>query len=106
MSQFDPTHYGPVFAPLLATDRLNDLGPGQSDTAAARRLRDLSVEAAFAPHEIVDQDMAQACLAGLWLLYDHLDESHTIGQSIETPTGSYWHGIMHRREPDFGNAKY
>ena len=48
----------------------------------------------------------QACLAGLYLLYDCLDESHTISQSIETPTGGYWHGIMHRREPDYGNAKY
>jgi hypothetical protein len=69
-------------------------------------MSELSLEAAFAPQRIVDEDMAQACLAGLWLLHDYLDESHTISQSIETPTGSYWHGIMHRREPDFGNAKY
>ena len=45
-------------------------------------------------------------LAGLWLLADDLDRSHTISQSIDTPTGSYWHAILHRREGDFGNAKY
>jgi hypothetical protein len=106
MSPFDPARYGPVFAPLLASDRLNDLGPGRPDAAAARRLRDLSLVTALSPHKIVDEDEARACLAGLWLLYDCLDQSHTISQSIETPTGSYWHGIMHRREPDFGNAKY
>ena len=50
--------------------------------------------------------MAEGCLAGLWLLYDFLDESHTISQSLDTLEGSYWHGIMHRREPDYENAKY
>ncbi len=46
------------------------------------------------------------CLSGLWLLAGDLDRSHTISQSIETSDGSYWHGIMHRREGDYFNAKY
>jgi hypothetical protein len=49
---------------------------------------------------------AQALLAGLWLWHDWLDESHTISQAIETPSGSFWHAILHRREGDFSNAKY
>lgn len=44
--------------------------------------------------------------AGLWLLAGELDRSHDISQSYESAEGSFWHGIMHRREGDFGNAKY
>jgi len=48
--------------------------------------------------------------SGLLLLWDFLDESHEISQTMEgkgSPrTADYWHGIMHRREPDAGNATY
>ncbi len=48
--------------------------------------------------------------AGLWLVHDFLDESHKLSQSIEgrgaDRNGDYWHGIMHRREPDWSNSKY
>jgi len=50
--------------------------------------------------------MARCCLSGVWLLYDFLDESHTISQGIDTTSGSFWHAIMHRREGDFWNSKY
>ena len=59
----------------------------------------------FRPDSPVFQP-SQACLAGLWLYHDFLDESHTISQDLDGPTGSYWHGLMHRREPDYGNAAY
>jgi len=44
--------------------------------------------------------------AALWLYIDELDRSHQISQQISTPTGSFWHGIMHRREGDFPNSHY
>lgn len=50
--------------------------------------------------------MRAACRAGLFLLNDDLENSHRISQTIETPTGSFWHAIMHRREGDFSNANY
>ncbi|HBY64788.1 MAG TPA: hypothetical protein DEH78_33635 [Solibacterales bacterium] len=48
----------------------------------------------------------QAALAGLWLYFSCLDESHSLSQDIPSPEGSFWHGIMHRQEPDPGNAGY
>ena len=53
-----------------------------------------------------DRTTGHACLSGLWLWFDFLDESHSLSQDIHTVEGSFWHGIMHRREGDFANAKY
>jgi hypothetical protein len=47
-----------------------------------------------------------AVTSGLLLWNDALDASHTVSQDIGSANGSYWHGIMHRREPDYGNGKY
>lgn len=49
---------------------------------------------------------SQALQAGLWLFIDDLERSHTISQGITSATGSFWHGIMHRREGDFSNSHY
>jgi hypothetical protein len=98
--------YSSAFQELLADDRLNDLGPGTPNQAVQSLLKKLAVENAFAPKQVRNHDMAQACLAGIWLYHDYLDEAHSISQDLHTVEGSYWHGLMHRREPDFGNAKY
>lgn len=47
-----------------------------------------------------------ALQAGLWLYVDELDRSHSLSQDLKNSTGSYWHGIMHRREGDFSNSHY
>jgi len=44
--------------------------------------------------------------AAIWYYVDDLDRSHNISQNIEGPEGAFWHGLMHRREGDFWNAKY
>jgi hypothetical protein len=66
----------------------------------------MTAEALLSPRQVRNREMAELCRAGLWLLYDCLDESHTVSQSVHGAEGSYWHGLMHRREPDFGNAAY
>jgi hypothetical protein len=48
----------------------------------------------------------EAALAGLFLYFGCFDESHSISQDLASVEGSYWHGILHRQEPDPGNAAY
>jgi hypothetical protein len=49
---------------------------------------------------------ALALQAALLLWNDDLDGCHTIAQDLDDPHGAYLHGVMHRREPDYGNSKY
>ncbi len=105
MTPFDPHAFGEALAPLLLRTELNSLGCGVPDASLREQLNLVTVRSIFADR-VVDREMAAACLAGVWLLHDFLDESHAISQTIGTPSGSFWHAIMHRREGDFDNAKY
>ena len=100
------SHYPRLIAALLQPERLAPLGPGTPNDAARSALKNLTIETAFSEHPVRNRDMASCCLAGLWLYHDFIDEAHTIAQDIDTVEGSAWHGIVHRREPDFANAKY
>jgi hypothetical protein len=76
-------------------DNLPGLGPERRDSA-------MSVDAVMAAVEGESALIQSAAL--LW--HDHLDESHNFSQEISSADGSFLHGIMHRREPDYSNAKY
>lgn len=86
--------------------RLPHVGPKSLSLATDRRHRIHSEV-----HSLKLSSMSSCCVeAGLLLLNDYLNESHEISQTMEgkgnPKTGDYWHGIMHRREPDAGNASY
>ncbi len=72
-----------------------------SSPAARERLRAASARqwfpAARAP---------EAAVAGLYLYFSCWDEAHEVAQGVGTREGSYWHGIVHRQEPDAGNSAY
>jgi hypothetical protein len=60
--------------------------------------------------KVTSRPDAIALQAGLFQMHDFFQESHELSQSIEgegrNRAGDYWHALMHRREPDYGNAKY
>lgn len=89
----------PVFEVLPFDGAMRSLVPVQG---ASREVLDV-VEAVVNDPSLDGHD---AVKAGLWLYVDELDRSHAFSQDLHTPTGSFWHAIMHRREGDFPNAKY
>lgn len=103
---FNPSDYGQFTAAMIDLQRLCDLGPGEPNTSVHAALKQMTVESIFGDRPITNRDMARCCVSAIWLWHDFLDESHEISQTIGSSTGSYWHGIMHRREPDYPNGKY
>ena len=92
---------------LETRDPLPPLAPREEwDSELTHRIKDIPLETLFDGQSIKDSTMGHAMQSGLLLWNDALDASHTISQGMESKTGSYWHGIMHRREPDYSNAKY
>ena len=93
------------FKDSIATPEPPMLGPQRRSGTmnGAEILRRL--DSFFSTQKTPERARPLLCSAAL-LWHDHLDASHTISQGIETRDGSWLHGIMHRREPDYGNAKY
>ncbi len=108
MNSFDPAAYGPLVAALLRDVPPAPLNKGVPRAEAKTALAQLTPSQLFAlaSQPVRDEKMAGLCLAALWLRHNYFDESHALSQEIETPTGSFWHAILHRREPDYGNARY
>ena len=93
------------FNNLLAAGGLPDLGPGPRPGVMSHAeltgkldslLRDTSLHS-------TSQDLVRGLIL-LW--HDRLEPAHEIAQGIENSDGSFLHGILHRREPDYGNAAY
>jgi hypothetical protein len=94
---FDPHAYGDEVANILALDGDGErLMPLVHADCGENRARDL-VKAARVPPLL---------RAGLYLYFDCWEDAHAVAQDINTAEGSYWHAIVHRREPDAANAGY
>ena len=102
---FDSHSYGTRLAEWVVREELPLLGPGFGEPETLAKIESIDFEQAI-EEPISNSSMVVCCKSGVLLLHDFMDESHDISQSINSATGSYWHGIMHRREPDYPNAKY
>jgi hypothetical protein len=105
MAAFQSTVYGTEVEAILALDghgtRPMPLAKGSPlrpaiDALAGRKAHEL-FPGARSP---------EAALSGLYLYFCAYDKSHSLSQDIPSAEGSFWHGIMHRQEPDPGNSGY
>jgi len=94
-----------TFASFFDTPEVPELGPGpRAGVVPLPVVRDkLEVVLTSNEHSATAANLIRA-LVLLW--HDHLEAAHALAQEIDNPDGSYVHAIMHRREPDYDNAKY
>src|SRR4051812_32508299 len=104
--EFSASHYGESVARLLTLDgggaRAMPLAPPGCGSEEAR----LALSTARAGDLFPNSFSPQGAMSGLFLYFSCLDEAHTLAQGLSTAEGSFWHGIMHRQEPDAANAGY
>src|SRR5438046_2755350 len=93
------------FAKFLDTAQPADLGPGPRSGVLPEKELGNTLAEAFKGTKLSERTQ-QLVRALVLLWHDHLDAAHTLAQAIENAEGSYVHAIMHRREPDYGNAAY
>src|SRR5438477_5357823 len=104
--EFSATGYGAEAARILSLDgggtRPMALAPaGCVSTEAREELKRWTAQSLF-PRA----NSPEGAMSGLYLYFSCLDEAHSIAQNLESADGSFWHGIMHRQEPDAGNSAY
>jgi hypothetical protein len=103
---FQASLYGETIEQILALDgdgrRPMPLVRGGCSSAKAK-----AALSATRPAELFPGSPApEAAMSGLWLYFGCFDQCHEICQGLASAEGSYWHAILHRQEPDAGNAGY
>lgn len=107
MSMEYPPQIDEIVQKLDARQPLPPLVPEKEwDSELTKQIQATPATDLFNGQTLKDSSLANAVKSGLLLWNDALDDSHNVSQSIRSKTGSYWHGIMHRREPDYSNSKY
>lgn len=106
MEDFDSARYGPDVARVLSLDgngrRPMPLTCAQPLCSEAHQiLRTLKARELFpkAAHP-------EAPMAGMWLYFGGFEEAHNLVDDSSEKECELWHALVHRMEPDSGNAAY
>lgn len=108
--EFRPEDYGPDIARVLA------LTGGGTRPMPLVRAESIFPEIFEAVNGLDSLEVSEVVVAldslpalvrsGLYLYCGCWDAGHTAADSVENPSGYFWHAIAHRQEPDPANAAY
>lgn len=92
---------------FLHPDLLKKLTPSEPlNWTLPTRIAEADDVALLGDAPVADRAMLNLVRGGLLYGIDALDPAHRIFQDEPGDIGSYWHGMAHRREGDFDNARY
>ncbi len=100
--------YSELIDRIFRTEKLLErLTPSEPlDRELARQIRDSDDATIVGGKTIGSPAIFSLVRGGLLYSLDSLETAHAIFQDAHGDLGSYWHGMMHRREADFDNARY
>jgi hypothetical protein len=94
-----------LFWKFVATTEFPELGAGPRKGVLPRRTLEGGL-ADFIHSQDLDPATGTLLRATALLYHDHQDAAHDIVQDLNDSDAALLHGIVHRREPDYWNAKY
>ncbi len=77
-----------------------------TDYALVIRIREASEASILGDAKPLAQAPVTLLRAGLFYYHNALGDCHREVARTDSPLTSYWHGMLHRREGDFDNARY
>ena len=95
--EFRTSRYIPEIARILEQE-----GGGQRQMPLVRT----GASASEAREVVKRLTIPEAVRAGLYLYLSCWDDAHSTADGVENPDGYFWHAMVHRQEPDPGNAAY
>ena len=93
---------------LLLHERTLDepLPKEPTDYELVIRVREIDDTRLFGSQPLAPGAPVALVRAGLFYYHNAMDDSHKQAAKSAGDLGSYWHGMVHRREGDFENARY
>ena len=105
---FSMDRYPDFIQRLLLHERtLDDPLPKEpSDYELVIRIREVDDARIFGPQTLAPDAPVALVRVGLFYYHNALDDSHKQAAKSAGDIAAYWHGMVHRREGDFENARY